>query len=188
MSNFQKSCVELFEKKDLSGALIIRFGENKSLQTAEDLFVKGLKTGLKEFHVVEATEEIKKLYAQFENVIKLVYHNSYDEAYDTVFPNDEKWIQKSTMVETLESYLNKEKRFNNALTQLVEILRKNEVSSDIQKSLNVLAWDLVDTSIDFRKGFVFSISLNPEIINLREEIESVDTAFDDILEVDWNQL
>lgn len=188
MSNHPHSSIELFEKEDSTGALILIFGVNKSLNTADELIEKSIKTGVKEVHVVEATEEIKKLYTQFKNVINIVYHNKYDEAYNTIFPNDEKWIRKATMVETLESFINKEKRFNNTLTQLIEILRKNEISSDLQKLLNVLAWDLVDTSIDYRKGFVFCISLNPEIIELREEIDSVDDAFDYILEVDWNQL
>lgn len=95
-------------------------------------------------------------------------------------------LKKTIINESPEIFKNKELRFNQVLVNLIEGLRRHSLSKETFKLIDLLAEGLGDKSIDFRKGFVLSLSLNPEIIDLREAIETVDIAFDDVLELDFN--
>nr|WP_312323948.1 hypothetical protein [Acinetobacter oleivorans] len=188
MTTRTDSCAEIFNKEDHSKAMIIFFGNDKSENKTNELVDRWLGMGAPELHVVDATSEIKKQIQQVNLGSEIRFHETYDDAYNTLFPDDEKWLIKAITYESLESYINKEKIFNKNLAHLVGSLRRHSLSQETHKLIDVLDGSLNDQSIDFRKGYVLCISRIPEVIELREVIETVDIAFDEILEVNYNLL
>ncbi|WP_454667835.1 hypothetical protein [Acinetobacter calcoaceticus] len=188
MTNLTETRFESFNKEDNSRAAIIFFGNDKSENMVNDLIKRWLSLGGPELHVVDATIEIKKEIQQVNAGSEVHFHETYDDAYNALFPNDDKWLLKAITYESLESFINKEKIFNKNLAHLVESLRRHSLSKKTHKLIDGLDGALIDQSIDFRKGYVFCISRIPEIIELREVIETVDLAFDEILEVNYNLL